>query len=83
MNNFNQLDIRIDKQYFFKKWALNFYLDIQNLLAYKSEQQPIYSNLDTDGNIAIDPIDNTKYVLRKIDNYSGNVLPTIGIIVEF
>ena len=83
LSNFNQLDVRIDKQYFFKKWALNFYLDIQNVLAYKSEQQPIYSNLDIDGNIAIDPIDNTKYVLRKIDNYSGNVLPTIGIIAEF
>lgn len=83
LNDFNQLDVRVDKQYFFKKWSLNFYLDIQNLLAYKSEQQPIYSNLDINGNIAVDPNDNTKYVLRKITDYSGNVLPTIGIIVEF
>jgi outer membrane receptor for ferrienterochelin and colicin len=83
LSDFNQLDIRVDKQYFFKKWSLNIYLDIQNLLAYKSEQQPIYTNLDIDGNIAVDPNDNTKYVLRKINDYSGNVLPTIGIIVEF
>ncbi|MFZ4400200.1 MAG: TonB-dependent receptor [Bacteroidales bacterium] len=83
LSNFNQLDIRVDKQYFFNKWSLNIYLDIQNLLAYKSEQQPIYTNLDLDGNIAVDPNDNTKYVLRKINDFSGNVLPTIGIIVEF
>ncbi len=83
LNDFNQLDLRIDKQYFFKKWSLNFYLDIQNVLAYQSEQQPIYSNLDVDGNIAIDPNDPAKYTLRKINDYSGNVLPTIGIIVEF
>jgi len=83
LSDFNQLDMRIDKQYFFKNWSLNFYMDIQNLLAYKSEQQPIYTNLDIDGNIAIDPNDNTKYTLRKIDDFSGNVLPTLGIIVEF
>ena len=83
LGDFNQLDIRIDKQYFFKKWALNFYLDIQNLLAFKAEQQPIYTNLDINGNISIDPNDNTKYVLRKVEDFSGNVLPTIGIIVEF
>ncbi len=83
LSNFNQLDVRVDKQYFFKKWSLNIYMDVQNVLAYKSEQQPIYTNLDLEGNVAIDPLDNTKYILRKIDDFSGNVLPTIGIIVEF
>jgi len=83
LNNFNQLDIRIDKSYFFKKWALMFYLDIQNILGYKAEQAPIYTNRDLMGNPAIDPNDNTKYILRRIDNFSGNVLPTIGVIVEF
>ncbi len=83
LSSFNQLDVRIDKQYFFKKWALNFYMDIQNLLAYKSEQQPLYTNLDLNGNIAVDPSNPTKYILRKIEDFSGNVLPTIGIIVEF
>jgi len=83
LSNFNQLDVRIDKEYFFKKWSLNFYLDIQNVLAYKSEQQPIYTNLDINGNIAVNPNDNTKYILRKVNDFSGNVLPTIGIIVEF
>lgn len=83
LGDFNQLDVRVDKQYFFKKWALNIYMDIQNLLAFKAEQQPIYTNLDIDGNISIDPNDNSKYVLRKVEDFSGNVLPTIGIIVEF
>jgi hypothetical protein len=83
LKSFNQLDIRIDKSYYFNNWALMFYLDVQNVLAYKSEQAPIYTNRDIMGNPVIDPNDNSRYILRRIDNFSGNVLPTIGVIAEF
>ena len=36
---FHQLDLRIDKQYFFKRWSLNFYADVQNVYNFKSETQ--------------------------------------------
>ena len=55
LNNFNQLDLRVDKEYFFKKWSLNVYVDIQNVLNYKSVQQDYLTNLDEDGNPNIDP----------------------------
>ena len=29
--SFHQLDIRLDKKYYFKKWSLNIYLDIENV----------------------------------------------------
>ncbi|SDB81360.1 TonB-dependent receptor [Williamwhitmania taraxaci] len=75
---FHQLDVRIDKSYFFKKWSLNCYLDIQNLYNFKSEQQ---SNYLSAGVNASDP---TRYNLKEIpSDGSGTVLPTIGIIVEF
>ena len=89
MSNFNQLDIRIDKEYFFKKWSLNVYVDIQNVLNFKLVQQDYLTNLDEDGNPNLDPetanlpYDQQKYILRSLPNESGTIVPTIGIIVEF
>ena len=89
LSNFNQLDIRIDKEYFFKKWSLNVYVDIQNVLNFKLVQQDYLTNLDEDGNPNLDPetanlpYDQQKYILRSLPNESGTIVPTIGIIVEF
>lgn len=83
LSNFNQLDIRVDKEYYFKNWSLNVYVDIQNVLNYKYEQQDYLTNLDEKGNPNIDPQDDTKYILRRLPNESGTIIPTIGIIVEF
>jgi hypothetical protein len=77
------LDIRIDKEYYFKKWLLNLYVDIQNAYNFKSERAPIYTNKDADGNIIPDPNgDPAKQGLRILENTSGTVLPTIGIIIK-
>ena len=81
--NSHQLDIRIDKEYFFKKWALNLYADIQNAYSFKSQSKPIYTNLDVNGMIIPDPNgDPTKQNLRILENSAGNLLPTIGIIIK-
>jgi hypothetical protein len=86
LNQFHQLDIRIDKSYFFKKWSLTVYLDIQNLYNYKGEQAPnLVQQLDQDGNpvIYINPEDGIeRYQLKLLSSEAGTVLPTIGIIVE-
>jgi len=80
---FHQLDIRVDKTYFFSKWSLNVYVDIQNIYNFKAENPPNYTNLDANGNkVYADPPTNMFYQLRPIDSESGTVLPTIGIIVE-
>lgn len=86
LRSFNQLDIRVDKLWYFKKWTLNLYLDIQNVLNYKAQQAPRLSTKQdengtketyTDGNGV------TRYVANSIANTAGLILPTIGIIVEF
>ncbi len=83
LKNSHALDIRIDKEYYFKKWLLNLYVDIQNAYNFKSERAPIYTNKDTEGNIIPDANgDATKQGLRVLDNTSGTVLPTIGIIIK-
>jgi hypothetical protein len=83
LKSFHQLDIRIDKTYFFKKWSLNLYVDVQNVYNFKAENPPNYTNLDPEGNKAYqDPPVNQYYDLRPLNSESGTVLPTIGIIVE-
>lgn len=89
--NTQQLDIRIDKEFYLKKMVLNLYADIQNVYNFQTQGAPIYTNLDTgttdaDGNKVyspnVDPTDSNKYLLRTIDNFAGRVLPTIGIIIK-
>lgn len=85
---FHQLDIRVDKIWNFEKWALNLYLDIQNLYGFQAEEQPIlYPKEDAQGNPVVlnpsDPYDQQVYDLDRIPNTTGTVLPTIGIIIDF
>ncbi|MFM7016826.1 MAG: TonB-dependent receptor, partial [Bacteroidota bacterium] len=83
-NTFSQLDIRVDKKYFFKKSALNFYLDIQNFLNQKTYFNPYLTVVrDLNGQPEIDPNNANSYKLKELPNSSGTVVPTIGVIVEF
>jgi hypothetical protein len=83
LSQFHQLDFRVDKEFFFKKWSLNLYLDVQNVYNFKAETAPDYTNTDTNGIPVINPSDPTRYVLREISSNTGTVLPTVGVIVEF
>jgi outer membrane receptor for Fe3+-dicitrate len=90
--NTHQLDMRIDKEFYFKKWILNLYTDIQNVYNFKTQGAPIYTNLDTNSTTdstgnknylpKTDPANPSNYVLRTIDNFAGTILPTIGIIIK-
>lgn len=85
---FHQLDIRVDKQYYFKNWSINFYIDIQNIYNFKAEEPDRLvrkSFIDPDYNdIYIDENGIERYELEKLTpEGSGTILPTIGIIVEF
>lgn len=88
-SNYHQLDIRVDKEFFFDKWSFNIYLDIQNIYNFKGEEQstltrrsfvePGYDDL-----IPGDGATPDQYELVEIPSSgSGTVLPSVGIIVEF
>ncbi len=88
LDNFHQLDIRIDKSYLFNKWTLEVYLDIQNLYNFKIKEPVKYvQKLDLNGNPIIEnpssPISEQRYLFDKIYTENGTILPTLGIIVEF
>ena len=78
LDAFSQLDLRIDKKWNFKKFAFNIFLDIQNALAQKTPQPIEFGlNRDTSGQI-ISP-----RTLMPVDGAQGNVLPSLGIILDF
>lgn len=80
---FNQLDLRIDKQFYFSKWSLMLYADVQNVLNFNADQPDLLIlQTDATGTPVIDPDDPSRYLLKLIDAESGTVLPTIGIIIE-
>jgi len=81
---FHNLDVRVDKKYFYKNLTLNFYVDIQNLYNFQSELPPILDVVkDDNGNALVNPNDNSSYLGKTIQNTSGTLLPSIGIVVEF
>ena len=84
LDAFHQLDLRVDKKYFFKKWSLNWYVDIQNAYNFKADQPPLLVPVkDAQGNIQINPLEPSRYKLKLIENPAGSILPTLGVIVEF
>jgi outer membrane receptor for ferrienterochelin and colicin len=83
LDSFHQLDLRVDKNFFFDKWSLMLYVDIQNVYNFKSAGQDyIVREKNEDGSYKT--INNgTDYVLNTVENVSGTLLPTVGIIVKF
>ena len=78
LDAFSQLDLRIDKKWNFKKFAFNIFIDIQNALAQKTPQ-PIEFGLNRD---MAGQITNPRSLVA-VDGADGNVLPTLGIILDF
>lgn len=86
LGNSHILDLRVDKKWYFKKWALNLYLDVQNAYNFQSGTAGYYdTEKDANGNPIIDPDsdpNNPSYLLKFIDNPSGTVIPSFGIVIE-
>ena len=83
LDGFQQLDLRVDKEYYFKKWSLNLYLDIQNLYNFQAKQPAQLLQIrGENGQPVINSEDPSRYELKSISSTSGTVLPTVGIIIE-
>jgi hypothetical protein len=81
---FHQLDLRLDKRYYFQRWNLNWYIDIQNAYNFQAEQAPqLIPVRDAEGQIKVNPADPSRYLLKFIENPAGTILPTVGLIIEF
>uniref|UniRef100_UPI003567DF7B TonB-dependent receptor plug domain-containing protein n=1 Tax=Lutibacter sp. TaxID=1925666 RepID=UPI003567DF7B len=82
--NYHQLDIRVDKTWYWKHFSLNFYFDIQNVYGSESKEQGyLIPTVDENGARIIDANDSSKYVLETVENTSGTILPRFGVIIDF
>ena len=88
----NTIDLRVDKKWLFDKWSLNVYLDIENLTAnavnlpelildrpLDADNMPIGPGIITNPDA---PISEQRYLLKEIDDAQGNLLPSLGIMIE-
>lgn len=82
LESFAQLDLRIDKNYYFKKWRLGLYISLQNVTGSKLRQQDAFVSTGTIENPS-DPLDTQRYIMKTIKQETGNIIPSIGITVEF
>jgi hypothetical protein len=82
--NVYQVDVRLDKKYFFDKWSLNVYIDIENVTNAVFQLEPFIDVQRNEAGMPVeDPGDPSRYLLSSIENTAGTLLPSIGIVVEF
>lgn len=82
---FHQMDLRVDKTWFFRRWTLALYLDIQNLYNYKAYGQPglIPERDEATGQYVPDPARPGYYKMVTYPNQlGGTIIPTFGVIVS-
>ncbi|BDS11629.1 TonB-dependent receptor [Aureispira anguillae] len=79
------IDLRIDYKWFFPKWSLNLYLDLQNIPGVVTGTSSLILEEDADGNPQIQNpgMPNQSYQLKTIEASRGTVVPTLGIIVQY
>jgi len=80
------LDFRVDKNWFFKKWTLNLYFDVENATAAALNTQAlILDRPPMGGGIILNPdapIELQRYKVKTIDDTQGTLVPSIGIRID-
>lgn len=82
LDAFAQLDIRLDKVFYFKRCMLGFYIDLQNVTVSKYRSPDVWMSTGEIENPEA-PVDQQRYRMKKIEQVSGTLLPTLGITIEF
>lgn len=77
-----QLDLRVDKNFYFKKWTLGIYLDLENVTLSKIRQPDAYLSTGEIVNPNDLPLDQ-RYALETLELWSGTIVPALGVTVEF
>lgn len=82
LDKFLQIDLRVDKNFYFKSWRLGAYVDIQNVLGNKLKQADLLLSTGVIENPEA-PASEQRYVMKYLKQENGTLLPTIGVTVEF
>jgi len=85
-------DLRVDKKWFFKRWELNLYLDLQNLTSNTVNRDALILDRPLDdeglpiGEAIISnpdaPLSQQRFLLKRIGDNNGTLLPTLGVVIS-
>src|SRR5690606_33835416 len=79
LNPFSQLDFRVDKKWSFKKFSLDVFVDIQNVLKQDLPSAPSYGlDRDDSGSIIM-----PRSLVQVNANDEGQVIPSLGLVINF
>ncbi len=89
---FVALDFRIDKKWFYDKWSLNLFFDLQNFVLSNATSNTLILDrpLDDDGfpigdGVIVnpfDPIEDQRYLLKNISDSAVATTPSIGVVIS-
>jgi len=81
---FHQLDIRVTKKWYLKKFSVELYLDIQNVYNNKVQQPDNLLFVTDNQNLPlVNPNDPSRYQTKLQKNESALILPGIGLIFTY
>lgn len=80
--NFAQLDVRVDKSFYFRRCMVGLYLDLQNVTGSKLKQPDVIMSTGVIENPSA-PASEQRYKMKYLKQESGTLLPTLGVTVEF
>ena len=81
LKTFTQVDLRVDKTFYWKGVMLGFYIDIQNLLNAKYQMPPLYISTGVVENPNA-PREQQRYIMKWLKDESATLLPTLGFTLE-
>ena len=82
LDAFAQLDVRIDKVFYFRRCMLGLYIDLQNVAGGKLRQPDVLMSTGEIENPSA-PASEQRYRMKRLEQVSGTLLPSLGVTVEF
>lgn len=79
---FGQIDVRVDKTFYIKRYMLGFYIDLQNVTKSTFKQPDILMSTGEIENPTA-PQTQQRYKMKYIEQKSGTLMPTLGITFEY
>lgn len=82
LDAFAQLDVRVDKVFYFRRCMLGLYIDLQNVGGRSfapARRADVHGEIENPSA----PASERRYRMKYLEQVSGTLLPTLGLTVEF
>ena len=74
-----QYDVRIDKEWYFRRWRMGLFLNLQNV---RIQQQDVFMSTGEVMNPTA-PLADRRYRMKRVGQDSNTLVPSIGLTAEF